>query len=101
MGRGRDTNLRQTELERGGLKMTQRDSTVPCRSFPKAHNVSDHVRESEFISLEEKFLPVCAGLAHCKDRWVDCLRVICTRRQQDVSIGPLLGHAGQGEAFGY
>lgn len=33
----------------------------------EAHSISESVRESDFLSLEEKFLPVCAGLAHCKD----------------------------------
>ena len=37
----------------------------------EAHNICDNVRQSDFLSLEEKFLPVCAGLAHCKDVGVE------------------------------
>ena len=46
--------------------------TLCSRQPPlEAHNISDNVRQSDFLSLEEKFLPVCAGLAHCKDFGVE------------------------------
>lgn len=71
--------------------------------FLEAHNICDDVRQSDFLSLEEKFLPVCAGLAHCKDFGVatcffllewDLLKVF----RATHSSFPSLGYVVQGAA---
>ncbi|CAK9007990.1 Pyruvate, partial [Durusdinium trenchii] len=69
--------LQEPGLNGAWLPKAQREDLPerPRRSLSKQHSqdwakanaISESVRETEFLSLEEKFLPVCAGLAHCKD----------------------------------
>ena len=61
------TWLPKAQPEDLGRRAGRRLSKDASQQWAEAHKVSESQRESEFLSLEEKFLPVCAGLAHCKD----------------------------------
>lgn len=61
------TWLPKAQTEDLGRRTGRRLSKEASQEWAQAHNISDNVRQSDFLSLEEKFLPVCAGLAHCKD----------------------------------
>eukprot|EP00435_Cladocopium_sp_Y103_P043405 s1970_g12.t1 len=61
------TWLPKAQTEDLGRRTGRRLSKEASQEWAQAHNISDNVRQADFLSLEEKFLPVCAGLAHCKD----------------------------------
>ena len=109
----------QRRLPKNGLRRSRSVCTFrkpwQCNSFGsdtvqprlEAHNISDNVRQSDFLSLEEKFLPVCAGLAHCKDFGVETgfymflffLKGTCWKLHRATrSSFPSLGYVVQGAA---